>query len=114
MIEEAGFFSEAQAISEAVLDAEMRLGELTAAMPKAQGSRKDLTSSSRETKLETKQEALSRVNISKQKASQYELMAAHPDVVEQAIAEARENGGAGYGVDSLIIPSIKSVFSCIS
>lgn len=25
-----------------------------------------------------------------------------------------KNGGAGYGVDSLIIPSIKSVVSCIS
>ena len=46
---------------------------------------------------ETKAEALSRANISKQKASQYELMAAHPDVVEQAKAEARETDGEGSG-----------------
>ena len=82
---------EAQQIAEVKTRAEMRLGELTAAMPKAKGTRTDLTSSSRATRLETKQEALSKVNISKQKAAQYELMASHPEQVEQAIAEAREN-----------------------
>ena len=84
---------EAQQIAEVKTRAEMRLGELTAAMPKAKGGKPYQTSysSSRETSKTTKQEALAKVNISKQKASQYELMAAHPDVVEQAIAEAREN-----------------------
>ena len=82
---------EAQQIAEVKTRAEMRLGELTAAMPKARGTRTDLTSPTRAEKFETKNEALTRANISSQKASQYELMAAHPDVVEQAIAEAREN-----------------------
>ena len=82
---------EAQQIAEVKTRAEMRLGELTAAMPKATGTRTDLTSPTRAERSETKAEALARVNISTQKASQYELMAAHPDVVEQAIAEAREN-----------------------
>ena len=82
---------EAQQIAEVKTRAEMRLGELTAAIPKTRGARTDLTSPTRAEKFETKAEALAKVNISTQKASQYELMAAHPDVVEQAIAEAREN-----------------------
>ena len=82
---------EAQQLAEVKTRAEVRLGELTAAMPKSQGTRKDLTSPPWVEKLETKQEALKRVNISSQKASQYELMAAHPEIVEQAIYEARAN-----------------------
>ena len=82
---------EAQQIAEVKTRAEMRLGELTAAMPKAKGGRPEKTCSPEKQVLETKSEALAKVNISRKKASQYELMAAHPDVVEQAIAEAREN-----------------------
>ena len=67
----------------------MRLGELTAAMPKSQGERTDLTLYPRETKLEMKTEALAKTNITRKQASQYELMAANPEIVEQAIAEAR-------------------------
>ena len=81
---------EAQQIAEVKTRAEMRLGELTAAMPKAAG-RPAKNSSSRSEKFSTKAEALSRAKINRTQASQYELMAAHPDVVEQAIAEAREN-----------------------
>jgi hypothetical protein len=55
-----------------------------------QGSRKDLTSSTRIDEV-TKQEALDNLNIKKQTASQYETMAAHPEIVEAAITEAREN-----------------------
>ena len=43
----------------------------------------------KETKQATKTEALAKANITRKKASQYELMAAHPEIVEQAIAEAR-------------------------
>lgn len=71
------------AIKEQLERAEMRLGELTAAMPKASGARTDLTSSSMVTRLETKKEALNRVSIPKQKAAQYEQMAAHPEIVEK-------------------------------
>ena len=83
--------TEAQDLAEVKLRAEMKLGELTRAMPKNQGVRTDLTSAPRVQKLETKADALERVNIPHQRASQYEVMAAHPEIVEQAIAEAREN-----------------------
>lgn len=82
---------EAQELGEVKLRAEMKLGELTRAMPKQPGARTDLTSSPTVTRLETKSDALKRVNIPKQKASQYETLATHPKIVEQAIAEAREN-----------------------
>ena len=48
---------EAQELAEIKTRAEMRLGELTAAMPKVQGIRTDLTSAAMAQKLETKQEA---------------------------------------------------------
>ena len=83
---------EAQQLAEVKTRAEVKLGELTAAMPKSNGNQYTKSASpSRAEKQITKSDALARVNISSQKASQYELMAAHPDVVEQAIAEAREN-----------------------
>ena len=75
---------EAQELAEIKTRAEMRLGELTAAMPKAQGARNDLTSCPTGTKLETKKEALDSVNITRKQASQYELMASNPELVEQA------------------------------
>lgn len=81
---------EAQQLAEVKTRAEVRLGELTASMPKGAG-RPPKNSPIRAENIETKTEALTRVNISSQKASQYELMAAHPEIVEQAIAEAREN-----------------------
>ena len=59
-------------------------------MPTSQGKRNDITSYSQDKKLETKQEALERVNVSLVHASQYERMAAHPEIVEEALAEARE------------------------
>ena len=59
-------------------------------MPTSQGKRSDITSYSQDKKLETKQEAIERVNISLDHASQYERMAANPDIVEEALAEARE------------------------
>ena len=82
---------EAQELSEIKTRAEMRIGELTAEMPKRQGQRNDLTSFPTGTKLETKEDALAKAGITKKMAAQYEMMAAHPDVVEQAIADAREN-----------------------
>ncbi|MBQ6738870.1 MAG: hypothetical protein IJP96_05180 [Synergistaceae bacterium] len=82
---------EAQELAEIKTRAEMKLGELTAAIPTAQGERNDLTSAPRAQKLLTKSEALQKVNISHQKASQYELMAANPEIVERAIVEARAN-----------------------
>lgn len=65
--------------------AETKLGELTAAMPKAKGARTDLTLSSQSEEVTTKAEALEKVNINRNQASQYELMAANPEIVEQVI-----------------------------
>lgn len=82
---------EAQELAEVKLRAEVKLGELTKAMPKKQGARSDLTSSPGVTKSATKKESLEQANIPKQRASQYEMMADNPEIVEKAIAEAREN-----------------------
>ena len=83
---------EAQQLAEVKTRAEVRLGELTASMPKGSGNQYTSSASpARAEKQTTKAEALTRVNISSQKASQYELMASHPEIVEAAIAEAREN-----------------------
>lgn len=83
---------EAQELAEVKTRAEVRLGELTAAMPKGAGNQ--YTKSAlypRGTKQKTKTEALEQINVSRKQALQYELMAANPEIVEQAIAEAREN-----------------------
>ena len=82
---------EAQQLAEIKTRAEMRLGELTAAMPKATGVRTDLTSPTKAEKLNTKAKALEQAKITTQQASQYELMAANPEIVEQVIAEAKAN-----------------------
>lgn len=83
---------EAQELAEIKTRAEVKLGELTAAMPKAKGNQYTKSASpTRMGKQDTKAESLEKVNISTQKASQYELMAANPEIVEQVITEAREN-----------------------
>lgn len=83
---------EAQEIAEVKTQAEIRLGELTAAMPKSAGGRPEKNSSATETSFQTKQEALDGVGIRKQAASEYERMAAHPEIVNRVLAEKRESG----------------------
>ena len=97
---------EAQQLGEVKLRAEMKLGELTAAIPKASHDRGNqytkVAESPRVTqpnktfdfieetptpeKSQTKIDALKKVGIPKQRASQYEQLAAHPEIVEKAIA----------------------------
>lgn len=81
---------EAQEIAEAVLDAETKLGELTSQMQKAQGfasiHRTDATN------VKTKTEQLAEIGISKDQASRFENLAAHPEQVEKAKADARAEG----------------------
>ena len=84
--------AEAQEIAEIKTRAEIRLGELTAAMPKKQGIRSDLTSQPEAEKLLTKADALKKANITSDKASEYERMAAHPEIVNRVLAEKRESG----------------------
>lgn len=80
---------EAQEIAEAVLDAETKLGELTKAMETAQGQRKDLKHSNNGV---TKSEQLKEIGIDKMTASRFETLANHPEQVEKAKTNAREQG----------------------
>lgn len=86
--------AEAQEIAELVTLSEMRMGEMLSEIPKASGgdrrseSFKNDTSGDFET---TKADVLRENGISQKSAERYQQMAAHPEIVEQAIAEAREN-----------------------
>lgn len=80
---------EAQDIADAVLDAEVRIGELTARMQKAQGFASSICNSG---ETNTKEEQLAEIGLTRQQANRFETLAAHPEFVEQAKAEAREEG----------------------
>ena len=87
---------EAQEIAEAVLDAEVKLGELTAAMPKASADRGNQYTGGKSTSVSNSQkpkaEALKEAGIPLHTAERFERMAKHPEAVEAAKAEARQNG----------------------
>ena len=81
---------EAQAISEAVLDAEVKIGELMSGLPKRQGARTDIQpADSGVGKL--KSEVIKDSGFTEKQAERFQTLAANPDLVEQAKAEAREN-----------------------
>ena len=81
---------EAQAISEAVLDAEVKIGELMSGLPKRQGSRTDIQPlDSGVGKL--KSEVIKDSGFTEKQAERFQTLAANPDLVEKAKAEAREN-----------------------
>lgn len=79
---------EAQDISEAVLDAEVRIGELMAKVPKAQGTRTDLRPTDTAV---GKYDAIKDAGFTPKQVERFQTLAAHPEIVEQAKAEAREN-----------------------
>jgi len=82
---------EAQAISEAVSDAETRIGEITAMMPKATPNNNqyhEITPASNLAK--PKGKAIKELGFTANQVSQFEKMAKHPEIVEQAKAKARE------------------------
>ena len=79
--------AEAQQISEVVLDAEVKLGQLIAAMPKAKNQ---YESASNNTVTSTKEQALKEIGFDKMQANRLETLAKHPEIVAQAKAEARE------------------------
>lgn len=84
---------EAQEISEAVLDAEVRIGELTRQMPKSGGGRPVKTmDSSVHSLIETKAATIEQAGLTVKQAQRFETLAAHPEAVAKAKAEARENG----------------------
>ena len=84
---------EAQDISEAVLDAEVRIGELMAKVPKEPGRRNDIKPA--DTAVQrfqpTRNEVIEQAGFTPKQVQRFETLAAHPEIVAQAKAEAREN-----------------------
>lgn len=83
--------AEAQDIADAVLDAEVRIGELSTQMLKIQGERTDIKhfpSGGKKLK-KSKRQRLKEIGITHEE--RFEALAKHPEAVEQAKAEAREN-----------------------
>ncbi len=80
--------AEAQEISEAVLDAEVRLGELMAKLPKDNPNKRiDSGVESFKPKMQVIEDA----GFTQKQAERFQTLAAHPELVAQAKAEAREN-----------------------
>lgn len=99
---------EAQAISEAVLDAEVKIGELMRAVPKKQGERTDLKPTDTDVaKLKpTKTDIIKQAGFTPKQVERFQTLAANPDIVEQAKAEARENDDVVSR--SLVLNMVKS------
>ena len=99
---------EAQMLAEALMDAEVRIGEILLSMPKAQGKHWE---EKRESKvltgeesiplqptpkpqpkpIETKQEAAQKLGFNKQQVERFQTLAKNKDIVEQVKQEARAN-----------------------
>lgn len=102
---------EAQAISEAVLDAEVRIGELMAQIPKVRinnptgknqhtGQNDTVVDLSKTENLveivtsqpqKTKAEIIKETGFTQKQAERFQTLAKYPEIVEQVKAEAREN-----------------------
>lgn len=82
---------EAQDIADAVLDAEVRIGELMAKVPRKQGFAAPIHDSAVANE-KTKTEVIEDAGLTVRQVQRFETMAAHPEVVEQVKAEAREEG----------------------
>lgn len=82
--------AEAQEIAELVTLSEMRMGEMLKEIPKQQGRRNDLQLRSTDAP-KLKAETIEDIGISRDTAKRYQQMAEHPEIVQQAIAEAREH-----------------------
>ena len=81
---------EGQEIGEAVLDAEVRIGELMREVPKAQGFASAPIHNSGVKNVKTKTEVISDMGFTPMQVSRFETLAAHPEIVAQAKAEAKE------------------------
>ena len=81
---------EAQDISEAVLDAEVRIGQLMAQVPTRPGARTDIEPHNTDDK-RLKADVIREAGFTSMQVSRFQTLAAHPEIVEQAKAEAREN-----------------------
>lgn len=82
---------EAQAIAEAVLDAEVRIGELMEKVPKATPNNNPFHKNDTAVELvKPKSEVIREAGFSPKQAERFQTIAKHPEAVEQAKAEARE------------------------
>ena len=83
---------EAQEISEAVLDAEVKIGELMAKVPKAtENQYTKVQSDNGVAKQKPKADVIRDAGFTPKQVQRFQTLAAHPEIVEQAKAEAREN-----------------------
>ena len=86
---------EAQAISEAVLDAEVKIGELMQSVPKVSYNRGNQYTGGKSTPLSNSQKSKAAIikdsGFTQKQVERFQTLAANPDLVEQAKAEAREN-----------------------
>lgn len=95
---------EAQMLAEALLDAEVRIGDLLKQIPKASGGDRKSIKFKNDTnvdfekvnntsveKLETKKETIERLGFNQKQAERFEALSSNKDLVEQVKAEAREN-----------------------
>ena len=86
---------EAQMLSEALLDAEGRIGELTKAIPKAPPDRGNQYTGGKPTALsqsqKSKSEVITDLGFTPKQVERFEILANNPDVVEEVKREAREN-----------------------
>ncbi len=86
---------EAQDIADAVLDAEVRIGELTTAIPKASGGDRrseSFKNAPGDNFEKSKSDSISEAGFTSKQVSQFQRMAAHPEAVARAKAQARESG----------------------
>ena len=81
---------EAQDLAEVVLDAEVRVGELSSQIPTVPGKRTDLPKDN--TVPKSKKEIIEEAGFSKKQIQRFEVLAKNPVAVEQAKAEARKSG----------------------
>ena len=85
---------EARMLSEALLDAEKRIGELTKAIPKGTngGANQYVAKpTSLSNKQKSKTEVITDLGFTPKQVERFEILADNPDVVEQVKQEAREN-----------------------
>jgi len=85
---------EAQDISEAVLDAEVRIGELMSRVPKASGGDRRSENFKKDTAVsfeKPKTDIIRDAGFTPKQVQRFQTLAAHPEIVAQAKAEAREN-----------------------
>lgn len=102
---------EAQDIAEAVLDAEVKIGELMSKVPKASGgdhgNQYTGGKKSNDAHFATeKQNAVDESGFSVDQIKRFQTLAAHPEIVEQAKAEARKNDDIVSR--SLVLEKVKS------